>query len=76
MSFTEGVPFNMLGRQAKSQMEDLIGINDVSITLKIMPFVRYCLIVSIREYVKMLYIQSKFKKSDSNERNALLLMHQ
>ena len=50
----------MLGRQTKRQMKDLIGITDVSITLTNVAFVRYCLIVSIKEYVKMLYIQSKF----------------
>ena len=47
-----------------------IFINHVSISLKNIDFVEYCVIIFIKEYVKMLYIQSKFWKNNSNGRTA------
>ena len=47
-----------------------IFINHVSVSLKNIDFVEYCVIIFIKEYVTMLYIQSKFEKNNGNGRAA------
>ena len=61
------------------QRRDLIGIRHVSKTLKIYVFSRYYLIIFLKEYVKMLIIQSKFWEkcslySPTSEKNALYIV--